>query len=99
MKTKMVKMVKMKIMKVVMMNLSSCSGLMQTRGETEKKNRFGQVGCMVPIIDHQKNHQIRVKLTRDRIHCIILGFKPPRIGFVLTHPIGLMAGRSSSPTI
>ena len=37
MKTKMVKMVKMKIMKVVMMNLSSCSGLMQTRGETEKK--------------------------------------------------------------
>ena len=39
MKTKMTKMVMMKIMKtrVMMMNLSSCSGLMQTRGETEKK--------------------------------------------------------------
>ena len=52
MKTKMVKMVKMKIMKVVMMNLSSCSGLMQTRGETEKKPDLVKLAawCRLSII-------------------------------------------------
>ena len=51
MKTKMVKMVKMKIMKVVMMNLSSCSGLMQTRGETKKTDLIKLAAwCRLSII-------------------------------------------------
>ena len=37
MKTKMAKMVMMKMRRVMMVNLSSSSGLMQTRGETKKR--------------------------------------------------------------
>ena len=86
---------KTKMMMMRLMNLSSFSGLMHTRGETEIKfyNYFVKVGHGLSFI--RKNIKIIVEF--DSGHNS--GFEPPRIGFVLTHPGGLMAGRSPNPTI
>ena len=89
------KKIKMKRLK----NLSSCSGLMQTRGETEKQILQVFWSGRLLIISHREKSKSSLKLTVDTIQDIILQFEPPRIDFVLTHPSGLMAGRSPNPTI
>ena len=72
MKTKMTKMVMMKIMKtrVMMMNLSSCSGLMQTRGETEKKTDLIKLAAADYLSLEKSSSSCEADKRQDSLHHI-----------------------------